>query len=389
MRLPDLLVSEGVVHPDIVVEVFEAQALYGGSFDTNLLELGFIDEKRLLPYLERAYGIANRVDVLAEPALEALQRLPRERAEALRLCPFRLSGRTLDVVLCDPTDVRALDEVGMISGTRVHPNVAIEARVALHLYRGYGTPMPNRLVSVLKGRTWPKPLVSRRPRPAAKSEPPAGKALVDIDLSVPPLMPAAPSPSPSASPLAVQAPDESATDQVLRFDVTELKPPVSTPPLSEVDLEARLTRATERDAIPPLILGYLAELSRVVLFRVRKTDIAGWDAGGERVAREAALGLSFPLDAASVFSQIAADVAPFEGPLPHGPIEEAFVARLGGRWPEHALLVPVRVKGRVVALLYAELSPGAPANAREMVLRAARHIAETLVRLILSRKAGS
>ena len=37
MRLPDLLVSEGLVNPDLVVEVFEAQALYGGSFDTNQL----------------------------------------------------------------------------------------------------------------------------------------------------------------------------------------------------------------------------------------------------------------------------------------------------------------------------------------------------------------
>src|SRR5215813_9032868 len=63
VRLPDLLVSEGIVHAETVVEIFEAQALYGGSFDTNLLELGILDEARLLPYLERVYGVSNRVDV--------------------------------------------------------------------------------------------------------------------------------------------------------------------------------------------------------------------------------------------------------------------------------------------------------------------------------------
>jgi len=385
VRLPDLLVSEGLVNPDTVVEVFEAQALYGGSFDTNLLELGVLDERRLVPYLERAYGVANRVDVFGEPTVEALQKLPRERAEALKVCPFRLSGRMLDVVCVDPSDVRALDEIAMLSGARVQPSVAIEARVALHLYRGYGTPMPNRLVSVLRGRTWPKPVVSGRSRPrplAASSDQPRSAAPApDIDLTAPPLI------ATRSAPPRVQAPDESATDQVLRFDVAELRPPVSTLPLSETDLGERLSRAVERDQIPPLVLGYLAELPRVVLFRARKTDIAGWDAGGERVVREAALGLAFPLDQPSLFASVAADVTPYEGALPHGPVEDEFVARMGGRWPEHVIVVPVRVKGRVVSILYVE--PGTVPAAREMVLRATRLIAETLVRMILSRKAAT
>ena len=385
MRLPDLLVSEGVVNPDTVVEVFEAQALYGGSFDTNLLELGVIDERRLLPYLERAHGIANRVDVLGEPALEALERVPRERAEELRVVPFRYAAKTLDVVCLDPADGRALEAIAEVAGAKVQASVAIEARVALHLYRGYGTPMPNRLVSVLRGRTWPKPLLSgrARPRPApAAATARASAPLPEIDLTLPPLVGAT-----RSAPPRVQAPDESATDQVLRFDVAELRPLVSTPPLSEADLGTRLARIAERDQIPPLILGYLARLPRVVLFRVRKTDIAGWDAGGERATREAALALSFPLDRPSIFTTVAADVGPYEGALPRGPSEEELVARLGGRWPDQVIVAPVRVKGRVVSLLYVEPS-GIP-EARELTLRASRLIAETLVRLILSRKAAT
>jgi len=50
-------------------------------------------------------------------------------------------------------------------------------------------------------------------------------------------------------------------------------------------------------------------------------------------------------------------------------------------------VVPVRVKGRVVSILYVE--PGTVPAAREMVLRATRLIAETLVRMILSRKAAT
>jgi hypothetical protein len=388
VRLPDLLVSEGVVHPDTVVEVFEAQALYGGSFDTNLLELGVIDERHLLPYLERAHGIGNRVDVLAEPAVEALHRVPREQAEQARICPFRLTGRTLDVVCSDPADARALEEIARVSGARVEVSVAIEARVALHLYRGYGTPMPNRLVSVLKGRTWPKPIVSGRRRPppgraeAPRGAPPPSPG-PEIDLGASPLVSTAPNTS-----LLPVAPDESVTEQVLRLDPAELQPPLSSPPVTESELQDRLAELAERDQIPPLILGYLLTVPRVVLLRVRKTECAGWDASGE--AHDAIQSMTFSLETPSIFATIANDVSPFEGSLPQGPIELGFINALGGgRWPEHIVLVPIRVKGRVVAMIYAELGQGAPPDAREMALQAARAIASTLVRMILAKKAGS
>lgn len=382
MRLPDLLVSEGVVHPDTVVEVFEAQALYGGAFDTNLLELGVIDEKRLLPYLERAFGVGNRIDVLGEPAVEALHRVPREQAEHSRVCPFRLTGRTLDVVCCDPGDVRALEDIARVSGNRLEVNVAIEARVALHLYRGYGTPMPNRLVSVLKGRTWPKPLVSRRSRPAPVRTASASMPSVEIDLTAPPLI----STQPVPMPVVVQSPEESVTEEVLKLDPAELLPPVSSPPVSEQELADRLFNLHERDEIPPLVLGYLAPLPRVVLFRVRKSDVAGWDASG--VAHAHVQSLVLPFDRPSIFSSVAGDVSPFEGPLPQGAAERGFIDALGGgRWPEHVLIVPIRVKGRVVALIYAEMG-AAPHLERDMVLKASRSVAETLVRMILAKKAG-
>ncbi len=371
MRLPDLLVSEGIVRADTVVEVFEAQALYGGSFDTNLLELGVIDEKRLLPYLERSYNVQNRVDVLGEPSSDALARLPRKQAESTRIVPFRLNGRTLDVVCVDPADSRVLEEIGFATGLRLQANVAIEARVALHLYRGYGVPMPARLISVLQGKTWIKPLVSRR----------AGSSL--------PARAAASRPPETGPVWKIQAPDESATDQVLRVE-PELLAPVEDPPRSEAELAQRLGTVTDRDQIPQLVLGFLSFLPRAVLFRVRKGDIIGWDARGAALARDAVPGLVFPLDATSIFSAVAGDVTPYEGPLPRGPVEESFVTRLGlPGFAEHIALVPVRVKGRVVALFYAELPRPVPHGALDAVQAAARHSAETLVRLILVKKGAT
>jgi hypothetical protein len=101
-------------------------------------------------------------------------------------------------------------------------------------------------------------------------------------------------------------------------------------------------------------------------------------------------GFATPLDAVSVFASVAADVMPYEGPMPEGLIEEAFVRQLGlPGLAEHVVIAPVRVKGRVVALLYAELPPGAPPTAKDAILAASRHTAETLVRMILLKKGAT
>jgi type II secretion system (T2SS) protein E len=367
VRLPDLLVSEGVVSPDSVVEAFEAQTLYGGSFDTNLLELGVLDEKRLLPYLERALGVSNRVDVTGEPAPDALAKVPRREAETHRVVPFRINGRTLEVVCTDPGDTRAVEEIAFANGLRVQVNVAIEARVALHLYRGYGVPMPARLISVLQGKTWIKPHVSRR----------GGGISAPPDTGRVPRMAAA-----SLS-------EDSATDKLLKAE-PELLQHEAAPPRSEAELASRLAATSERDQIPPLTLGFLSFLPCAVLFRVRKTDIAGWDGRGAFIRREAVPQLTFPLEARSVFAAVAGRAAPFEGALPRGPIEESFVAQLGlPAWPEQVIVAPILVKGRAVSLLYAELPQPARPGAREAVAAATRHTAETLVQLILAKKVGA
>jgi Type II secretion system (T2SS), protein E, N-terminal domain len=412
VRLPDLLVSEGIVHAETVVEIFEAQALYGGSFDTNLLELGILDERRLLPYLERAFSLQNRVDVTTDPSHDALERLPRRYAEQHRMVPFRLIGRTLDVVSMDPSDLRALDEIAFVTGCRLQANVATEARVAQHLARGYGVPLPARLANVLAGKTWLKPLTARPgrlPRPRTvpvdvqvAAAPMMGMsyetgrvARVERAVALPPASADLPAPAPLPAPLAPpaveqpKAPDDSVTERVLRAEPAGLAPPLPAAerPRTEGELTYLLAAIKERDEIPALLLGYLAGLHRVVLLRVKKNELVGWDASGA-LRREGVADLIVPLDRPSLFARAANDVAPYEGPLPRGQVESTFLDQMGGEaWPGSCLIVPIRVKGRVVALVYADLPERSIApSIRQLVVGAAQRVAETLVRVILVKK---
>jgi hypothetical protein len=365
VRLPDLLVAVGVIRPETAVEIFEAQALFGGGFDTHLLEPGILDEAGLQLYLERAAGVVNRVDVMTGVAgAEALARVPAQLAGELQVAPFRVVGRTLDVVCADPSDLRALDQIGFTAGCRLAVNIATEARVAYHLAKGYGLPVPDRLAAILAGKTVPK-LVRMRS--------------------------AAPEPRLDARPLP-RAPEaaESVTERVLRAEPEDLAPPLPERdrPQTERELAQRLAAASERDEVPPIVLGFLADVPRVVLLRaIKKAELAGWDARGD-LLRHRVRELVVPLDRPSIFAAVCGDVTPFEGPLARGPVEAAFIETLGGSgWPAEALLIPVRVKGRVVVLFYADAAqPGGLAGRREAIAAAARHVAETLVRIILAKK---
>jgi hypothetical protein len=387
VRLSELLLADQVVDPVTVEDVLEAQAVYGGGFDTNLLELGVVDERRLQPYLERAYGLANRIDVLGEPAPRAIERLPRRQAETFRVVPFRLSGRTLDLIVADPTDVRALDEVGLITGHRIQVNVATEARVHWHLHRAYHLPLPGRLASILEGRV--------RPRPARRSQPFAAQAAppdVSLDVIDPPPMPH-PIASPVARAYSISRQMPAVAPPALAREVlapqTFVPPPDASDPALYSLLAAQLQTVTDRVQIPPIALGFLGRLlPRAVLFAVRRTECTGWGASGPR--REAVSAVAFTLDSPSVFARVAARGEPYLGELPQGPIEQRFVAALGaGAWPAHVLLVPVTVKGRCVALLYGEAeTASARAAVREPFGLVAALVGEAFLRLVVARKLG-
>jgi hypothetical protein len=388
VRLPDLLVSEGVVRAETVVEIFEAQALYGGSFDTNLLELGLLTEARLMPYVERAYSMSNRIDVTGDPVHDALQRLPKKTAVELRVVPFRVVGRTLDVVCADPSDLRALDEVGFATNCRLAVNVAIEARVAQHLARGYGVAMPARLAAVLEGKTWTKPLLRRSRRAdvgalGSVGGPDTAPLPRESSIETRPVrrVPLVARPAEAAG--------DSVTERVLRAEPEALAPPLAERdrPRSERELVARLAAASERDQIPAIVLGFLGDVPRAVLLRARRNELAGWDARGD-VARQRIRDLAVPLDRPSVFAAVMADVTPYEGPLPRDAVEAGFLDQLGAAsWPTEVLLFPIRVKGRVVSLLYADATQrGALAERRDAIAAAARCTAEALVRIILAKK---
>jgi len=146
LELPQLLLDEGMVSPEGLQRALARQREAGGTLDTALLELGLVDEARLV-------AVLARVSDLPAAPLSAYQQLdPRARrvfpskvAERHGLAPFALDGRELSLVAIGPVDLGLLDEVSFMLSLHLAPHVGPEWRVRSLIQRLYGGPLSPRL----------------------------------------------------------------------------------------------------------------------------------------------------------------------------------------------------------------------------------------------------
>jgi hypothetical protein len=253
MRLGEILVQSGACKREAVADALKNQIIFGGRLGTNLLDLGAVRESDLARALGRRHGLPTlHGDLRLDPAALAL--LKPEVADRYDVVPYLLQDRKLALLVCDPNDLTALDEVAFLTGKQVHPIVVPEARLWALLRDSYGLDRQLRGLEVdfaadLRARPAPVTLahedtVSRDlmdegefRRMYAKTG--AGRALPPAAAPTPPRPVAAPSPSPGAwtgvPPLPAHgaepwgnAPPEPGAEDVI-LDLTDELPPEPPP----------------------------------------------------------------------------------------------------------------------------------------------------------------
>jgi hypothetical protein len=117
-------------------EAIQHQVLYGGRLGTNLYELGFITEERLQEALAKAHGVAAMAVDLREVSPDTVALIPRAMAAKHKVFPYQLRGKTLFLLMVDPSDHGAVAKVGFTLGYIVRPLVVPEFRM-IQLLRDY------------------------------------------------------------------------------------------------------------------------------------------------------------------------------------------------------------------------------------------------------------
>jgi hypothetical protein len=136
--LARILRDRGIVTERQLQEAIQHQVLYGGRLGTNLHELGFLTEQRLQESLSRAHGVPAPGADLAEREPEAVALVPKALAARHKVFPYRVRGKTLFLLMVDPSDHTAVAQVGYSLGYIVKPLVVPEFRMIQLLRDHYG-----------------------------------------------------------------------------------------------------------------------------------------------------------------------------------------------------------------------------------------------------------
>ncbi len=428
-RLASLLVQDGLVSAKKMAEAFQRQVIYGGTLDTILLEMDVIDEGTLVDALGRASALPIAGDL---PSLEQLQAapggsvqkwMPLALSERHRAVPVALDGSSLRVLVIDPPDRKQLDELGYTLSLTIDPIIVPEHRFVQAVELVYGVPVPARFASLaakLRQRaTDPNRAKLTPSQPSLPMQParervilPEPNAPVPVGDRVKDGTPTEPQRVPIMRPKQVEPVVETA-----RKVVTDVPMPTATPtpapatrpaatapsvpsvpssaadpsPLSIEAAREAIDAANDRDGIfESLCRGARARLPFAAILTVHGELAAGKLAlGGAWLDKHALAGVSVALDKPSPFRAAAVGRAPYLGRLGDDALGAATLAQLARKPPLPALLMPIVLRDRAVALLYAdndgrEIEADVVAELSTLVAAAAR----SFQRLILRAKGG-
>ena len=127
--LTHLLIEDGLVDQEQLLEALETKKTTGKSLARTLIDQGVVSEAKLTEVLAQHLGLefvdmaSYRVDMTAAALLD-------EKVASRHLAiPIGFDGDTLLVAMADPTNIFALDDVKMYTGHPIRPMVATKADV--------------------------------------------------------------------------------------------------------------------------------------------------------------------------------------------------------------------------------------------------------------------
>ncbi|MBI4818427.1 MAG: hypothetical protein HY791_19330 [Deltaproteobacteria bacterium] len=326
-RLIDELTRRALLSPDQVTLLLKHHERFGGPLDTSILELGLVSEADISAAMASAYGlaVASAKDLSTPIEPQTARAFPEQWAKRHVLAPLThdVPNATMTMLVAAPPNLSLLAELGELLDLALRPLLTLEIRVRQRLHLLYEAPPPPRVAALLERSP-------DGPKPApARQRPRLG-------------------------------------------------------PMSFAEVTHRLHTATSRDDVVDLALAYAQnEFELAALFTVRGPKITGWAAvgpGSDRVGD-----VEIPRGARSSFWLATATEAHHLGPLESQDADH--LAPLGRDLPRAALIVPIRVKNRIVALLYAENGPRAiPPRLAADAMILATHVQQALESVLMRSK---
>jgi hypothetical protein len=315
ITLLDMLLNAGLISREQFEEALRNRVLYGGKIGTSLIELGYISEEDLARFLGKKLGVpyVNPDQLLAIPP-ETIELLPRELALKYGAIPLSLEKKRLSLVMADPADLYALDEISFITGYSIRPLITPEVRLIQALGIYYQTDVDFRYQQIIDRIEAQLPeAIEPLPEEAHHDE----EALEEAEIIA------------------------GWTERIRHF--------------APSDLSISLARADSREEIADILIAYLSgQFERAAIFLIRDDRAMGWKGTFKREPLLEIADLRIPLSEPSVLKTVADGAGLYLGALVDTPMNRKLLDGLGGGRPKTALLAPLMISGRIVSIIYAD-----------------------------------
>jgi type IV pilus assembly protein PilB len=184
-RIGEMLLDEGLIRPDDLRAALELQRRTGLRLDETAVTLGFVssfDVARVLARrLEVDFVDLETVDV--DPVVAGA--VPEEVARRYRALAIERTDAGVVVVMCDPRDVFAIDDLRVLLGGPVLPALADPGQIDDAITRAWSGPMHARgPVTLAAGETLADADASDLDPPESPSERPATSTSTPIAASI-------------------------------------------------------------------------------------------------------------------------------------------------------------------------------------------------------------
>jgi hypothetical protein len=138
-------------------------------------------------------------------------------------------------------------------------------------------------------------------------------------------------------------------------------------PASLDEAEVELEKATDLEEVARLLLGFLGrDHRRAAIFQVTRDRVNGWRIHGTGIDREAFAAFSVGFDQPSLFLNLRHGSNIYFGPLPPMPAHRQLARTWGGDLPRDCVLLPVRLKDRLLMVIYADGAAQGPVDLQAM-----------------------
>lgn len=149
-RLGEVLVESGFVTQAQCDEALKISAESGNVLGETMLELGYIDEKTLykgLEYLFRVPYVELSSTVIDKDAVGTIS---EALAKKYNMIPIKKEGNTLTVVMPDPLNFYAIDDVKNVTGMNVEISISPKKDISGAIDRYYGSEIAEKAFEDLK-----------------------------------------------------------------------------------------------------------------------------------------------------------------------------------------------------------------------------------------------